>query len=112
MYFEALDHGVYRILVTNEDGIPYVLESCHVTFDETKFPGPPSLADFMENEADSDDTIVSGENEPEGASDSEGPVAIALNETTVVSKVSHNEIDDDMRNSDDDDIESFTALQE
>ena len=56
VHLETLQHGVYRILVTDDDGIPRITESRHVTFDESKFPGAPILEEYMDDEADSDDS--------------------------------------------------------
>ena len=54
VYLESLEHGVYKVLVTDEDGIPKITKSRHVTFDESKFlPGAPKLEDYMENEVES-----------------------------------------------------------
>ena len=59
VYLETLDHGVFRVLVTDEDGIPQVIESRHVTFDESKFPGCPDLSQYMDDEYKSDHSYES-----------------------------------------------------
>lgn len=50
VYLETLEHGVYRILEIAEDGVPRLMESRHVTFDESMFPGAPALSDYSKNE--------------------------------------------------------------
>lgn len=42
-----------------ENDIPRIMESRHVTFDESKFPGAPGLADFMDDEDVSDENFES-----------------------------------------------------
>ena len=36
-------------------GIPRIVESRHVTFDESTFPGAPALEEYMDDESSSDD---------------------------------------------------------
>ena len=55
VYLETLDHGIYKVLVTIDDGIPRIVESRHVTFDESRFPGAPALEEYMDDESSSDD---------------------------------------------------------
>jgi hypothetical protein len=40
---ECVEHGIYNILVCSDDTAPHIMESRHVTFDESSFPGakPP-----------------------------------------------------------------------
>jgi len=54
VYLETLEHGIYRVLITDDDGIPRLVESRHVTFDEFKFLGAPSLVSYIANEDSSD----------------------------------------------------------
>lgn len=57
VFLEPLDYGVYRVLVTGQDGMPNLVESRHVTFNQSKFPGLLELAEHMsmDDEASSDD---------------------------------------------------------
>lgn len=55
VYLETLEHGIYRVLIIDDDGIPRMVESRHVTFDESKFPGAPELVEYMDDEDASDD---------------------------------------------------------
>ena len=70
VYLETLDHGIFKVLIIDEDGIPCVKESRHVTFDESKFPGAPCLDEYLDDEAESDDTfeIESGGDDKSGYS--------------------------------------------
>ena len=52
---ETLDHGVYKVLITTDIGILRIVESRHVTFDESTFPGAPALEEYMYDESSSDD---------------------------------------------------------
>jgi len=56
VYLETLGHGVYRVLLTDEDGVPRITESRHVTFDESSFPGAPALEDYAASEVESDES--------------------------------------------------------
>lgn len=62
VYLETLDYGVYRVLVTGHDGMPKLVDSRHMTFDESKFPGLFELGEHMsmDNEALSDDDVNTG----------------------------------------------------
>lgn len=62
IYLESLDHGVYRVLVTSSSEIPFLVESRHVTFDESLFPGAAIGDEWESNENDSDSTYSSQEN--------------------------------------------------
>ena len=42
------DHGMYTVLVYAKDGIPRIVTSRHVTFDENMFPGLSELGDTMD----------------------------------------------------------------
>lgn len=97
VYLETLDHGVYRILVTDEDEIPSIVESRHVTFDEFKFPGAPGLVDFMEDEVESDSSVDSEDFEVDSDSDSDVSLEITINEEPLDTGSAHDdgEIDDD-----------------
>lgn len=41
---ETLEHGLYRVLIHDEDFGVRLFESRHVTFEESRFPGAPLLA--------------------------------------------------------------------
>ena len=45
VHLESLDHGVYNVLVKEDNDMPRVVTSRHVTFDEYSFPGTPFLPD-------------------------------------------------------------------
>ncbi len=47
---ETLDHGVYKVFVDDNTGALRILESRHVTFDESRFPGVDDLAHLMSDE--------------------------------------------------------------
>lgn len=55
---EVLDHGIYKFLVRDDDGILFIMESRHVTFDESKFLGAPDLKNVTDEEASEDRTWV------------------------------------------------------
>ena len=55
VYLETLHHGIYNDLITTDIGIPRIVESRHVTFDEYTFPGAPALEEYMDDESSSDD---------------------------------------------------------
>ena len=63
VYLETLKHGVYRVLIMEEDDIPRIVESRHVTFDEVRFPGASMLIDYMDDEDGSDDDDTTFESE-------------------------------------------------
>lgn len=58
VYLETIQYGVYKILITDESDIPRIIESRHVTFDETRFPGAPNLISYMDD-MDSSDEMTS-----------------------------------------------------
>ena len=69
VYLETMEHGIYKVLITDDEGFPKIVESRHVTFDETKFPGAPILAKHME-ESDSDEEYeTEGDSSHSGHSD-------------------------------------------
>lgn len=50
-----MELGVYLVLDTeDEDGVHQLVESRHVTFDESRFPGAHVLKDYMDDERASD----------------------------------------------------------
>jgi len=53
---EIMDHGVYKVLVKEEHDLYSIVESKHVTFDESRFPGAPDLEECMDEEVDDDST--------------------------------------------------------
>ena len=61
VYLETLEHGVYKVLIHEDDGIPRIVESRHVTFDESKFLGASSLEEYMDDEDDSDEEFETEE---------------------------------------------------
>lgn len=54
VYLETLEHGIYRVLVMEEENLPRVIESRHVTFDETTFPGASALHKYEQEESEDD----------------------------------------------------------
>lgn len=50
---ETLKHGAHKVLVVDDTG-PRIVESRHVTFDESRFPGAQSLTHYMSDEDSSD----------------------------------------------------------
>jgi len=56
VYLETAEHGIFKILIMEEDKIYRIIQSRHVTFDENKFLGAPYLEEIMEDEASDDDT--------------------------------------------------------
>lgn len=54
-----LDHGIYRVLVSHDDGMPSLVKSRHVTFDECKLPGATDLQVWINTEEYSDKSLTS-----------------------------------------------------
>ena len=48
VYLETLDHGIYKVLITTDMSIPRIVQSRHVTFDESTFLGAPALEESMD----------------------------------------------------------------
>ena len=69
VYLQTLDHGIYKVLVFDDEGIPRIMESRHVTFDESKFLGASDLEEYMDDEADSDGTYEAESSEPDSATE-------------------------------------------
>ena len=64
---EVKDHGVYKVLVKEDSDTYSIVESRHVTFDESRYPGTPGLKELMDEEVVSDSTwcdASSGSAEP------------------------------------------------
>jgi hypothetical protein len=60
---ECGEHGIYKVLVCSDDAAPRIVESRHVTFDESSFPGANCLSNHLSDE-DPDDSYyasISGE---------------------------------------------------
>lgn len=94
VYLETLEHGIYKVLVTDETGIPRIVESRHVTFDESKFLGAPSLVDYMDDEGASDSDFE-GDSTSENDSLDSGESDDALSIDNVdVENDSENDLDD------------------
>lgn len=51
VYLETIEHGMYRILVVGDDCVPRIMESRHVTFDESMFPGAPALESYSDSDS-------------------------------------------------------------
>lgn len=49
---KRMEHGVYKVLVREEHDPYCIVESRHVTSDESRFPGGPDLEQFMGEEED------------------------------------------------------------
>lgn len=78
VYLETLEHGIYKVLITGDNGIPRIVESRHVTFDESRFPGAPALEEYMDDESASDDDYESDGPYPE--SEDEGSVYVDVSD--------------------------------
>lgn len=52
-YLETMNHGVYKKSITNKDGASHIVESRHVTFDESRFIGAPASEEYMNNDYES-----------------------------------------------------------
>lgn len=78
VHLETLDHGIYIVLVQNENGIPLIIESRHIIFDECEFPGAPDLTECMEIEEDSDRPLKVDEPDDQSASSREFSIEIPL----------------------------------
>lgn len=76
VYLETLKHGVYRVLITDEDDIPRIIESRHVTFDESKFLGSNMLEQYMDDEVPSDDDYFTDANSESSDSGSESNLIV------------------------------------
>ena len=50
VYLESLGHGVYKVLVIDDDGTPRLVVSRHVKFDENRFIGAPTLQSYMDDD--------------------------------------------------------------
>ena len=53
---EIMNYGVYKLLVKDSNGMYSIVESRHVTFDESNFPGVPELNIYMDKEEPEDDS--------------------------------------------------------
>lgn len=53
-YLDTVDHGVFPVLLTDEDGIPSVIDSRHFTFEKSKCQGATKLESYMDLESHSD----------------------------------------------------------
>jgi hypothetical protein len=83
---ECGEHGIYKVLVCSDDAAPRIVESRHVTFDESSFPGANCLSNYMsdENHDDSDFASMSGE-----SSDCESSAASECDEQVSVYSYQH-----------------------
>lgn len=54
---ESLELGVYRIHVCKNEQVPHIVESRHVTFDESAFPGAPTLQNWSDDEVEYNTSI-------------------------------------------------------
>lgn len=52
VYLESLDYGVYRVLVKENESGYRLVESRHVTFDESRFLGVSYLEDYIDHDSD------------------------------------------------------------
>lgn len=57
VYLETLENGVFKVLLPDSTTGYRFVESRHVTFDETQFPGAPDLKMAMDEEAKDDETF-------------------------------------------------------
>lgn len=47
VYVETLEYGIFKVLISDEKNFTRVIESRHVTFDESQFPGAPHLVEYI-----------------------------------------------------------------
>lgn len=55
VYLETVEHGIFKVLVMEEDKSYRIIESRHVTFNKNEFLGAPGLEDIMDDEISDDD---------------------------------------------------------
>lgn len=92
IYLETLEHGIYKILVSDNDSSNYrIIESRHVTFNEEEFQGAPGLEEIMDDENFNDDTesFSSGVDEDESSTQSI-PISISDSEDSINESVEGN----------------------
>ena len=53
---EVMDHGIYKVLILRHDDLYSIVESRHVTLDETCFPGAADLHHVMDDDRFGDGT--------------------------------------------------------
>lgn len=49
--FETMKDGVYMVLISDQYDIPRVVDSRHVTYDESRFPGASAFDEYMADES-------------------------------------------------------------
>lgn len=54
VYLKIIELGIYRVLITDDDGVTNMLESPHMTFDESRFLGATYLTHYAADEVCSD----------------------------------------------------------
>lgn len=120
---KSLDHGGYRLLVNDDDGIPRIIESRHVTFDESTFPGALTLVNFMDDDAYSDEIFETHSSHSEIECENDYSLEVSLQDDDdddnyedfpvleELYKDSDDEYDDIGNDSDDDDEEYYEKLR-
>jgi hypothetical protein len=104
--FECVEHEFYKVLVCSADAAHRIVESRHVTFDESSFPGANSLSNHMSDEDpdDSDYASISGESsacESRVASECDDQVSIhsyqhEAHDASLVQEVDHEMFDENI----------------
>lgn len=87
-----------KFLATGETGIPRIMETVHVTLDESKFLGAQSLVNYMDEVSVSDSYFSSDATSKDGSVDSGEPDIdvsidefVDVNEPDVTDDQSHDE---------------------
>lgn len=62
VYLENIEHGVHKVHARDGNGSSRVVESRHVTFNESKLLGAPDLQHSVSDESASDDDVFSDSN--------------------------------------------------
>lgn len=100
----TLPHGVYKLLLQDENGTYHFVESRHVTFPETRFLGAGGLPSSLDEESSSDDEFTS---ESEIRSDE---ISNHLEEVSFEDEGSESSVNDSNKNDDDSDISNDNGI--
>jgi hypothetical protein len=76
MLLECGEHGIYKVFMCSDDAAPRVVESRHVTFDESSFPGANCLSNYMSDEDPDDSDYASNSDDSSGRES--GPVLTSV----------------------------------
>ena len=103
VYLESLGHGVYKVLVFDDDGTPRLVVSRHVMFDENRFIGAPTLQSYVDDDDGfdpdveiDDETISNTSSDVFELDDVEESISKPLlSDIPTVDDSDHNNVDDD-----------------